>query len=141
VPVARVADRLGVARRTVYYWIDSYREAGDPAALTDAPRSGRPSLWADDSRALLRSLLADHAPDALGYPAVNWTAPLLREHLGQSTGTTPSDETIRRELQRLGYVWKRSRYVLEPDPEREKKTADPPRDRPPAGPERRPGRG
>jgi hypothetical protein len=36
-----------------------------------------------------------------------------------------SDETIRRELQRLGYVWKRGRYELEPDPEEEKKTADP----------------
>lgn len=141
VPVAQVADRLRVARRTVYLWIDSYREAGDPAALVDAPRSGRPSLWTEDSRGLLRSLLADHAPDELGYPAVNWTVPLLRQHLGHSTGRAPSDDTIRRELQRLGYVWKRSRYVLEPDPEAEKKTADPPQDPPPAAPERRAGRG
>jgi hypothetical protein len=26
----------------------------------------------------------------------------------------------------LGYVWKRSRYVLAPDPEKEKKTANSP---------------
>jgi transposase len=141
VPVAQVADCLGVARRTVYNWIESSREAGDPAALADAPRSGRPSLWTEDSRGLLRSLLADHAPDELGYPAVNWTVPLLRQQLGHSTGRTHSDDTIRRELQRLGYVWKRSRYVLDPDPEEEKKTADSPQNSPPAAPERRAGRG
>lgn len=32
-----------------------------------------------------------------------------------------SDVTIRRGLDQLGYVWKRPRYVLAPDPEREKK--------------------
>ena len=29
-----------------------------------------------------------------------------------------------RELDRLGYVWKRSRYVLDPDPDCEKKKTD-----------------
>ena len=140
-PVAQVADRLGVARRTAYNWIETYREAGDPLALADSPRSGRPSLWTEDVRRSLRSLLADHAPDELGYPAVNWTVPLLREQLWRGTGRTLSDDTIRRELQRASYVWKRSRYVLDPDPEAEKKTADPPQDTPVAGPERHPGRG
>jgi transposase len=138
-PVAQVAERLGVARRSVYNWIESYREAGDPAALAGASRSGRPSLWTEDLRGSLRSLLADHAPDGLGYPAVNWTVPLLREHLGHGTGRKLSDDTIRRELQRSGYVWKRPRYVLDPDPEAEEKTADPPPDPATAGPERRPG--
>lgn len=122
VPVAHVAERLGVARRSVYNWIESYRRTGDPAALADAPRSGRPSLWTDELRGLLRTLLAEHAPDELGYPAVNWTVPLLRDHLDHGTGRRLSGDTIRRELQRAGYVWKRSRYVLDPDPEAEKKT-------------------
>lgn len=99
-PVARVAERLGVARRAVCNWIETYRGAGDPAALADSPRSGRSSLWTEDMRGSLRSLLANHAPDELGYPAVDWTVPLLREHLADGMGRKLSDDTIRRELQR-----------------------------------------
>jgi transposase len=140
-PVTQVAERLRVVRRTVYNWIETYREAGDPVGLADSPRSGRPRLWTEDLRGLLRSLLADHAPDELGYPAVNWTVPLLREHLRRGTGRALSGDTIRRELQRSGYVWKRSRYVLDPDPEEEKKTADSPQAAAAAGPGRHLGRG
>ena len=66
-----------------------------------------------------------HAPDQLGYPAVNWTVPLLREALQDGTGHWVSDDTVRRALDRLGYTWKRPRYVLDPDPELENKTAHP----------------
>ena len=61
------------------------------------------------------------SPDQLGYPAVNWTIPLLQEQLGRCTGQWPSEDTLRRQLHRLDYVWKRPRYVLDPDPELEKK--------------------
>jgi hypothetical protein len=61
----------------------------------------------------------------MGYDAVNWTVPLLQEHLRTCAGRWLSDDTIRRELDRLGYTWKRFRYVLPPDPEREKKTRHP----------------
>jgi transposase len=122
--VAQIARTLGTARRTVSYWIEDYCQRFDPAALVDADRPGRPRLWSEELRALLQSLLANYAPEQLGYFAVNWTVPLLQEQLKQGTGQWLSDDTIRRELQRLGYAWKRSRYVLEPDPEQEKKTAD-----------------
>lgn len=76
-------------------------------------------------RALLRAALGQR-PDAAGYPAMNWTVPLLRDYLGRRGGRWLSPDTIRRELDRIGYVWKRFRYVLPADPEAEKKTADPP---------------
>ncbi|HTU18301.1 MAG TPA: hypothetical protein VMG10_09610 [Gemmataceae bacterium] len=56
---------------------------------------------------------------------MSWAVPLLQEHLFQHGGRWLSDDTIRRELDRLGYVWKRFRHVLPPDPEREKKTRHP----------------
>ena len=56
---------------------------------------------------------------------MNWTVPLLREYLYDRTSLWLSEDTIRRRLQRLGYVWKRYRYVLPPDPEREKKKCAP----------------
>ena len=123
--VAAVARALGVTRQSVYNWVAAYAAGHDPLALADADRSGRPSVWSDELRAALRDGLVQ-PPDRLGYPAVGWTVPLLREHLQRWSGQRPSDRTVRRELHRLGYVWKRFRYVLDPDPEREKKTRHPP---------------
>ena len=120
--VAQIAETLGVTRQSVYNWIEAYAEAADPDALVDAERSGRPSSWTEDLRGLLRSLFAQ-APDQLGYFAVNWTVPLLQEQIEHQTGQRLAEDTIRRELDRLGWVWKRGRYILDPDPEREKKTA------------------
>ena len=59
-------------------------------------------------------------PDELGYVEVNWTVSLLQEHLNRHSGRWLADDTIRRELDGRGYVWERFRYVLPPDPEREK---------------------
>lgn len=122
-PIAHIARRLGVTRQSVHNWITAYTEDPQPQALRDEARSGRPSLWTEDVRAAFQTLLL-HSPDQLGYFAVNWTVPLFQDALAQYTGQRPSEDTVRRELDRLGYVWKRSRYVLDPDPQREKKTAD-----------------
>lgn len=119
-PVAEVAQTLGVTPRSIYYWLDAYAEAHDPGALADGARGGRPSLWEQEHRDLLRELLGQ-SPQELGYAAVDWTVPLLQEHLDRCTGRWFSDDTLRRELRRQRYAWKRSRYVLDPDPELEKK--------------------
>jgi transposase len=137
--LAQVAHTLGVSRRMVYYWVEDYTQRHDPADLRLEDRPGRPTLWTEESRALVQELLTG-SPTARGYYAVNWTVPLLQEELRQGTGTCFSDDTIRRELRRLGYVWKRPRYVLEPDPELRKKTADSPADPGLAAPERPVGR-
>jgi transposase len=133
-PVTAVACRLGVTPRAIYYWIDSYSHRHDPEALRDRDRPGRP--------ALLRGLLLGPSPQDLGYFATEWTVPLLQDYLAHRTGRRPSDDTLRRELQRQGFVWKRSRYALDPDPElREKKAAAPLANPAPAASQRRPGRG
>jgi integrase/transposase len=138
-PIARVARTLGASRRAVYYWVEDYAERHDPADLVPGHGPGRPTAWTEEARALLQELLAG-SPAARGYYAVNWTVPLLQEELRHGTGGRLSDDTIRRELRRLGYVWKRPRYVLASDPELEKKTADPPANRGPAAPQRPAGR-
>jgi transposase len=124
-PVASVARRLGVTARAIYYWIESYAYDHDPGALHDRDRPGRPALLTETDRDLLRELLVGQSPQELGYFATEWTVPLLQDYLGRRTGRRPSDDTVRRELQRQGFVWKRSRYALDPDPElRGKKAAD-----------------
>lgn len=119
--VADIAASLGMTRRSVYSWIAAYRRGQHPSALCDARRSGRPRLWTHQREALLLALMKS-SPDQLGYFSVNWTVPLLQEQIGRATGVRLSEDTIRRELQRQHYVWKRFRYVLDPDPDREKKT-------------------
>jgi transposase len=140
-PVASVACRLGVTPRVVYYWVRAYGQAHDPNALRDRDRPGRPSLLTLADRDLLRELLGQ-SPQELGYFAAEWTVPLLQEHLAHCTGRRPSDDTVRRELDRQGYTWKRSRYTLDPDPQlRGKKAATSPTNPAVAAPQRCAGRG
>jgi len=120
--VAEVADLLRVTRQSVYNWVSSFAACPTPAGLEDRYGVGRPSAWTSELQALLLTSLQQR-PDAWGYAAVNWTVALLQEHLYCHGGCWLSDDTIRRELDRLDYVWKRFRYVLPPDPEREKKRA------------------
>jgi transposase len=123
--VESIAASLGVTRQSVYNWIGAYRSRHEPSSLADAQRPGRPRRWTEQHQALLRCLL-ESSPDRWGYYAVNWTVPLLQEQMERATGRRLSDETIRRGLRAEHYVWKRPRYVLEPDPAREKKTPDTP---------------
>src|SRR5947209_186610 len=110
-PVADVARMLRVSREVVYHWLTVYSERRDPASLIDRPRAGRPSFWSDAMQAILCDALAQ-TPDAIGYLAVNWSVPLLREHIGRVSGSKPSSATVGRQLHSLGYVWKRPRHAL-----------------------------
>ena len=123
-PIAQIAEALGVTRQSVYNWLNAYVQQRDPKALVEDPRPGRPRVWTAERQILLRTLMGT-TPDRLGALAVNWTVPLLQDYLEQEIGERFSADTIRRELRRQDYVWKRPRYVLEPDPEQEKKTLDP----------------
>jgi transposase len=120
---AEIAAMLGVTRQSVHNWAAAFAREPDPAVLRDEDRSGRPPLLDEQAGDLLPALMGQ-SPQDLGYPHANWTVPLLQQELERGLGLRPSDETVRRGLRQLGYVWKRPRYVLDPDPEREKKTAD-----------------
>jgi transposase len=123
--VGEVAEFLGVSRQSVYNWWQAFTRCPRPETLYDDFGGGRPMLWTEQAQALLSECLAQR-PQELGYLGMNWTVPLLRECLYDRTGLLLSDDTIRRRLRGLGYVWKRFRYVLPPDPEREKKKRHPP---------------
>jgi transposase len=119
--ITEIALSLGVTRRSIHNWIAAYEQGHDPHTLGDALRSGRPLLWSAQQHALLSTLLQS-TPDRWGYFAVHWTVPLLREQIERTTGQKFSEDTIRRALERQDYVWKRFRYALDPDPQKEKKT-------------------
>jgi transposase len=123
--VADVVELLGVDRKSVYNWLSIFVADPRPCSLFDQPRSGRPTKWRPELRDALESALAD-SPELYGYKAYGWTTALLQAHLEKTTGRRISGDTVRRELHRLGFAWKRPRYVLVGDPDREKKASDMP---------------
>ena len=111
-PVARVAQRYQVGRSTVYEWAARWADATRPRGgrLRDAARSGRPPDTRDGVQEALAGLMPT-APTTHGYRHPAWTTPLLLAHLRRQ-GVEASDTTVRRALHRLGYRWKRPRFVL-----------------------------
>lgn len=118
--VAEIARLLRTSRVSVYHWLDRYGQTPDPSILADRRGGNHPSLWTEELQAALLATL-ERRPEQFGYQAVEWTVPLLCEHLEEWRGECLSETSVRRQLHDLGYVWKRPRYRLDPDPEREKK--------------------
>ena len=113
-PPGRVATALGCAHASVYNWAAAWRRDGI-AGLYEADHAGAPRVLDADGEALLAAFLGTD-PQAYGYHATGWTVPLLQTALA-AQGYVPSESTLRRALHRLGYRWKRPRYVLgRPDP-------------------------
>jgi transposase len=116
---AAVAVALGCRVSSVYSWAATWRRDGVVGLHEGDHGGGRPILDAT-GLALLTELLAEEPQDH-GHHATGWTAPLLLTEL-RARGSAPSDKTLRRMLHRLGYRWKRPKFVLgRPDPTYEEK--------------------
>lgn len=112
---SEVAEALGCSASSVYDWADDWR-CGGLAALTARPHGGgRPRRLDPDAEAEVERLLGDD-PQAHGFAATDWTVPLLRTAVAAQDHAV-SERTLRRTLHRLGYRWKRPKYLLgRPDP-------------------------
>jgi transposase len=118
--VSTVAAELGVTRQSIYNWRDHYLAMPTPRALSDRRGHAHVTAWDEERLAVLHCAL-ERPPSAWGYRDLEWTVGLLQEHLARWDGRCWSDTTLRRQLHLLGYVWKRPRYVLLPDPQRARK--------------------
>jgi transposase len=138
--VKDVAQALGVTRQSIHNWAVRFQQQHTAQALTDGPRPGRPRHADDRVETLLRALLTI-TPERCGYQAKYWTAPLLCDQVRKNLQVECCDVTLRLCLRRMGYRWKRPRYVLAPDPQREKKNSDSASAAALAGAQRHSGRG
>lgn len=120
--VPAAARSVGCSVRSVRSWLALWRRDG-VAGLAEGTRPGGPRKLDRAGEAWLTALLATDPQDR-GQQATGWTVPLLRGELARA-GYGLGETTLRRTLHRLGYRWKRPRYVLgRPDPEyAEKKPA------------------
>jgi len=116
---AAVARALGCAESSVYNWAAAWRD-DELAGLREGPHRGVARRLDGDGEATLAALL-EQDPQARGHHATGWTVPLLRTELA-AAGYPLSERTVRRALHRLGYRWKRPKFVLgRPDPAYEQK--------------------
>jgi transposase len=99
--VREVAAQQGCCEETVRIrrrnWLKSRF-----ASLSDQPRCGAPSKLAEEHRQRLRAWVA----------AEPLSARELITRLERECGVTLGATTLRNELARMGYVWKRTRYSL-----------------------------
>ena len=115
----QVATVLGCSLASVYNWAAAWQQEGR-AGVAEGPHAGRiRTLDASAERLLEQWLEAD--PQTHGEQTTGWTVPLLHTRLTQA-GYVVSQRTLRRTLHRLGWRWKRPKYVLgRPDPAYEEK--------------------
>jgi transposase len=120
VPVAEVARDLGCSEASISNWTAAWRADG-PAGVAEGGHAGAARRRAAAAEGELGRLLAAGDPQAYGYAAANWTAALLRAELAKR-GWPAAERAVRRTLHRLGWRWKRPKYVLgRPDPAYEEK--------------------
>lgn len=116
---AQVARALDCGISTVDAWATTWRTEGRAGLAEGEHGGGRVALDATGEELLVGLVEID--PQAWGHQATCWTVPLLQGELLR-LGYQLSQRTVRRALHRLGYRWKRPRYVLgRPDPAYAKK--------------------
>lgn len=109
------ARSVGCAVSSVYAWVAGWRREGLSALVERSRGGGRPARLAGGGAELVNELLRQD-PQARGWHATGWTVPLVRTEL-ERAGYPAAERTIRRALHRLGWHWKRPKYVLgRPDP-------------------------
>lgn len=101
VPVSVLAERYGIPRSTLYYWLDRFETEPVEEAIVDEDRPGRPRKLDDDDRRRLRGHL-DTTPEEHGYDAREWTPELVRDHVEHTFGVSYSVGHVRRLLRDLG---------------------------------------
>ncbi len=78
--IAKIARKYGTNRPLVERTVDKAIEFGPITALSDLPRSGRPSEITDDARAWVTSVACE-PPTKFGFAAETWTYSALAKYI------------------------------------------------------------
>jgi len=113
------AAAFGVARKTVWLWLEAHRRGGDAAlaAKKRGPKGERGKLkgW---QAAKVCNLIRDRHPEQLKLPFFLWTSQAVRELIRRQFGVRVSSRSVRRYLARWGFTpQKPKRVAYERDPE------------------------
>jgi transposase len=114
-----IAATVQVSEASIYNWLAAWRNEG-LAGLHEGVHPGlAPRL--DAAGLVWLDALLGRDPQECGYTLSGWTVPALQTEAA-SVGYRVSSATLRRAIRRLGWRWKRPKYVLgRPDPDYAKK--------------------
>ena len=107
--IRRVAGNLGVAYSTARGWLVRMRGRGLRGRFNRRPRGrggvlSRAVLWA------VRGWLK-RSPKKCGFETSSWQMDMVTEMIRREFGTGVKTRTLRRWLRRIGFSWRKDRYV------------------------------
>lgn len=97
-----IAVALDVSEGAVSQWFKAFRLGGQEA-LSDAPRSGRPSRLTAAQKSLIPDFLW-HGAEAYGFRGEVWTCPRVAAVLEEELGVHYSRSQVSRLLKQLGWT-------------------------------------
>jgi len=97
VPVETLSERYGIARSTVYFWLDRFEGGSIAGAIYDDHRSGRPPSLDEREREHLNRVL-QRRPEHVGFEQTFWTPELVQEYVQREYDVLYSLGHIRRFL-------------------------------------------
>lgn len=108
-PVSEIASITGYSQEGIRDLKHRWNERGEDA-LTDAPRSGRPSRVTPQYRKRLAEAVKK-GPAEFGYVFTVWTTARLAEHMAQTTGIRIGPARLRQVLHELDMSWTRPAHT------------------------------
>jgi transposase len=97
VSVETLSERYGIARSTVYFWLDRFEGGSIAGAIYDDHRSGRPPSLDEREREHLNRVL-QRRPEDVGFEQTFWTPELVQEYVQREHDVLYSLGHIRRFL-------------------------------------------
>lgn len=114
-----LAERHDVCLKTIYNWLDRFREQPIEQAPYDASRSGRPPKLSDEQKEEFFDDL-HQSPQEFGYDREAWFPLLAYHHLKDKYGVEYSLSHVYRLMHEAGLSWRTARpRHYEADPEEE----------------------
>ena len=108
--VAWIARWTGRSPATIRRWLAAFGTGG-VAALTDAPRAGRPPK-ADAAYLAVLEQVVEASPRTVGLPVDVWTSARLSAYLAERTGTDLSPGWLRVLLHRRRFACGRPKHGM-----------------------------
>jgi transposase len=106
----QIADLVCRSQDTVVRVLRRFLQGGLEAVPRRTAPGRQRTVTTEWEGALLRVIELD--PHEVGVKVANWTTQLLADYLGEQTGITVTEETVRIYLHMRGYVCKRPTWTL-----------------------------
>ena len=107
--IRRIARDLKTAYSTIRDWLLRMRDRGLKGRLNVGPKGRRARLPLQIIRTVRRRL--KRSPKKRGFETGSWQMDMVTEMIRKELGATVRARTLRRWLRRIGFSWRKGRYV------------------------------